>query len=96
MDKEKKILVAYIGVGNIDNDDVEEYVYKVGKRIIPTSFDGEMIIVPIDENNSRIECINPKYITDEGLIFEHTIIMQELQTRLQHQISELKKEKKNG
>jgi hypothetical protein len=44
--------------------------------------------------DTRIECINPKYITDEELVKEHTNLMKELNEALHFQL-EILKENKN-
>ena len=90
---ESKILVAYVGVAGIRSEDIDSFVHKVVAKIIPTTFEGEIIILPIQSPNTRIECINPKYITDKELIAEHTKLMNELQYALQHQLDILKEDK---
>jgi hypothetical protein len=88
-----KILVLYIGVAGIRSEDIEEYTHKVTKKIIPQTFEGEIIIIPIQSMDCRIECINPKFITDVNLVIEHTEMMKKLQAELQYQLDELKKKK---
>ena len=91
---EAKILVMYVGVAGIRAEDIDTYVHKVVKKIMPSTFEGEVIIIPVQSYDSKIECINPKYITDVELIIEHTEMMKKLQEELQHQL-EILKEKKN-
>jgi len=95
MTDEKKILVFYIGVGNIRSADIGDYVREVSSRITPSTFDGEIIMIPTNGVDTRIECINPVYITEEELIKKHTDLMQELQLELRNQVEQLKKEKNN-
>jgi len=90
---ENKILVTYVGVAGIRSEDIDTFVHKVVKKIIPTTFVGEVIIIPIQSNDSKIECINPKYITDIELIKEHTDMMNKLQKELQNQLEILKQNK---
>jgi len=81
----------YIAVGGLSNDDdINEYVKTVARKITPETFVGEIIILPILGNDSRVECINPKYITDIALINEHQTLMKTLNDELQNQIKELK------
>ncbi len=89
---EDKILVIYIGVAGIRMEDIATYTHKVTKRIIPQTFQGEIIIIPIQSSDCKIECINPKYITDIDLIKEHTEMMKKLQDELQHQLKQLKQD----
>jgi galactitol-specific phosphotransferase system IIB component len=89
---EKLILVIYIGVQGIRSEDIEEYVHKISHRITPQTIEGEFIMIPTQSLDTRIECINPKYITNTELIQEHTEMMKKLQEELQHQLKQLKQE----
>lgn len=91
---ENKILVIYVGVAGIRSEDIEDFVYKLSKRITPETFEGEIILIPTQSIDTRIECVNPKYITEPELIKEHTEMMKKLQEQLQYQ-SELLKNNKN-
>lgn len=93
MEKENKIFVIYIGVAGIRSADIEDYTRQITSRIVPESVNGEFIIIPIQSYDTRIECINPKYVTDEELVNKHTELMKELHKELQHQIQQLKNEK---
>lgn len=90
MDNEKKILVFYIGVSGIRSVDIEDFVKRVSQRITPSVFEGEIIVIPTQSNDTRVECVNPIYITDKELIKKHTDLMKELQVELQHQVEQLK------
>jgi len=92
MDNENKILVIYIGVQGLRSEDIEDFVRKVSQRISPSTLNGEIIVIPTQSPDTRIECINPKYITDAELIKEHTEMMKNLQQELQHQLGQLKQE----
>ena len=89
---EEKILVLYIGVAGIRSEDIEEYCFRVTKKVFPETFKGETIVIPIQSPNTKVECINPKYITDVNLIKEHTEKMKKLEIELQFQLENLKKE----
>lgn len=94
---DKLILVYYIGVGLIDDDDISQYVNEIINKIKSESdIVGEMIIIPTKDIDSRIECINPKYITDSDLIREHRIKMDILHEHLADNIKNLKKEEHGG
>jgi len=88
---ETKILVIYVGVQGIRAEDIQDFVNKVTDKIIPKTFEGEIIIIPTNSPNTKIECINPKYIIEPELIREHTEMMNKLQEELQHQLNQLKK-----
>jgi hypothetical protein len=90
---ETKILVIYVGVSGVRSEDISTFVHKVGEKIIPSTFDGEVILLPTNSVDTRIECINPKYITEPELIAEHTEMMKKLQEALQFQLENLKKDK---
>jgi hypothetical protein len=92
MTEEHKILVIYVGVQGIRSEDIEKFVHKVGSRISPQTIEGEFIMIPIQSQDTRIECINPKYITDTELIREHTEMMNKLQEQLRIQLDILKNE----
>ena len=87
---EHKILVVYVGITGIRSEDINTFVHKVVSKIVPTTFEGEIIIIPTQLLDTRIECINPKYITEPELIQEHTELMKELQEALLEQIKIIK------
>jgi len=91
---EDLILVTYIGVQGIRTEDIPDFLKRISKQITPSTFQGEVIVIPTQSSNTRIECINPKYITDAELIKEHTEMIKELKEQLQHQLKQLK-EKNN-
>lgn len=84
-----KILVIYVGVAGVRSEDIPNFVKNVTEKIIPSTFEGEIISIPTQSADIRIECINPKYITDNNLIFEHTEKMKKLQEALQYQLEQL-------
>lgn len=87
------ILVIYVGVGNIRSADVNEFIKKISARIVPNTINAEIIIIPTESTDTRIECINPKYITENELIKQNSLLMYELNYELQKQIEYLKNEK---
>lgn len=90
---EKLVLVIYVGVQGLRSEDIQDFVHKLSTRIIPASIEGEFIMIPTQSPDTRIECINPKYITDAELIKEHTEMMKKLQEQLQYQSEQIKQEK---
>ena len=86
----KKILVFYIFVGNIDKIDRNEHVEKIAKTLNPDYNSIDTYFVPTLTGESRVECINPEYITDKDLIKEHEVLMSEfLQTLKNEEIDVL-------
>lgn len=92
MEKEPKLLVIYIGVAGIRSEDIEEFVKRVTRRITPSTFNSEVIVIPVQSSDTRVECINPVYITEKELIEKHSKLMGELHEELEHQIVLLKNE----
>jgi hypothetical protein len=90
---EHKILVVYVGVAGIRSEDIEFFTHKLASKIVPTTFEGEIILIPTQQQDTRIECINPKYILEENLVKEHTEMMKKLQEALQEQLKIIKEEK---
>lgn len=88
------ILVIYVGVANIRLADIEDFVKKVTKKITPERFEGEIIVIPTNTIDTKIECINPRYVTEEALIKEHNEMMKNLNNLLNYQINELENENK--
>ena len=80
------ILVVYVGVAGIRSEDINEYIHKLSSKITPKSFEGEVIFLPIQSYDIRMECVNPIYITDSELINEHTNKMLKLHEELDYQI----------
>jgi hypothetical protein len=84
------IIVIYVGVAGVRSEDIPDFLNKITKKIAPSTFEGELIIIPTQSLDTKIECINPKYITNEELIKEHTEIMERLKEQLQFQLNILK------
>ena len=90
--KENNIYVIYVGVAGVRSEDITEYVHEISKRISPETIEGEIITIPIQAYDTRIECINPIYITEDDLILKHSKLIKELQTELNHQLKEIKEQ----
>lgn len=87
-----KLLVIYVGVQGVRMEDIEHFVKTITKRIAPSTLKAEIIVIPTQSPDTRVECINPEYITDADLIKEHTEMLKKLQEQLQHQSEQLKEE----
>jgi hypothetical protein len=90
MVKDKLIIIIYVGVAGVRSEDIPYFIEKITKKIAPSTFEGELIIIPTQSFDTKIECINPKYITNEELINEHTEMMKNLKEQLQFQLDILK------
>jgi hypothetical protein len=75
------LLVFYIDVRQVAEDEIGEFMHGVGKQLkVENGF-----YLPI-MGESRVECINPKYITDNELIKKHERLMAELHEHLKNQL----------
>lgn len=92
MVNEIKILVMYVGVAGIRSEDIPDFVAQVTQKITPKTFEGEIIAIPTQSPDTRIECINPRYITEPELVQEHTELIKKLKHELQHQLDQLKQD----
>ena len=88
-----KLLVIYVGVANIRSEDISDYIHKVAEKITPKTFKGEVIFIPTQSTETRVECIDPKYITDVELIKEHLELMKDLNEKLNNQINQINNNK---
>lgn len=84
------ILVYYINVTGIRSEDIPSYMGKVSERVSPkTESISEVIFLPV-MGQTRVECINPKYITEEELIKEHNSKMYDLNHALSEELDYIK------
>jgi hypothetical protein len=87
---DKLILVYYVDVRNVDKFDIPTFIHGVMNNIkLNSPIIGEIIALPI-WNDSRVECINPKYITEPELIREHRLKMDELEELIEKYINKNK------
>lgn len=86
MEKNNKILVFYIDVRIIEPDDIGDFMYKISSKTNPKLKDTTVIYIPI-YGESKVECINPVYITDGELIKKNERLMAELNEHLKNQLN---------
>lgn len=79
------ILIYYISINGIRSADLEEFIDKIKSKIILSTIEAEFIIIPVD-GETRIECINPVYITNGDLIKKHERLMSELHEHLNNEL----------
>lgn len=95
MDNEKTILVAYINVGNLDEEDIPQYLNEYGQLLNTNNLNTFLIIVPIFGGQNRVECINPKYITEKGLIEENEKRMKDLNNYIKNLTNDVHEKKED-
>lgn len=88
--KESKIFVIYIGIAGIRSEDIESYVKKITDKIVPHVENSQIITIPTQSYETKMVCINPKYITNEKLIKEHELLMEDLINVLKYEVENLK------
>lgn len=93
MDKSKEVYVFYVSVDGLDAHEQEEYIYKQSKRIYDEnkSIGENSIFIPI-LGETRVECINPVYITDTELIKKNERLLSELNEHLGNQLNQIKEQ----
>ena len=87
------IYVIYIDIRNIDGNLVDEYSKNVATEFKDSFNNGGTLLVIPYFNDTKIECINPKYITNENLIKEHEELMKKLTKNITIIIKETLNEK---
>lgn len=92
MNNQTLILVYYISINNIREDNIENYINRVIEKVSASSIseNTETLFIPV-YGETRIDCINPKYITDGDLIKKHERLMSELHENINHHIKNSKK-----
>jgi hypothetical protein len=93
MKEETKVFVIYIGIAFVRDVDIPDFIERVKENLIPSNVEGEFIIIPVQSTDTRIECINPTYITDDKLIRKHRLLMDELHEHINYYIDEQKENK---
>lgn len=63
------IIVCYMNIGNIPNSDVQEYMSKVAKSIQSSKDKITHYFIPVRDQETRIECINPVRVDNKT--YEH-------------------------
>jgi len=88
----KPIYVAYVAIGAIeDQEDIQTIMASAYESMNPIfkEMEGEVIFIPVRGTDSRLECINPKYITEDELIRKHRLLIDELHEHLDGHLKEL-------
>lgn len=91
LDQMRHIYVAYVGVGEADEKGQKEILKAAYDALFDVlgKHNSETIFIPVRSLESRIECINPEYITDEDLIRKHRLLTDELHEHLDAHIDNL-------
>lgn len=74
INKDQLILANYINVKNVDAKDIQKFIADVADSA-KDMFDDTVAVlhVPVVDSESRIECINPKYIVQDDKHWEEKI-----------------------
>lgn len=62
LDKDKLILVFYVGIGNMNDQDAKDYMQKIQNQIGEADESVIRYFIPIRDSESKVESINPTYI----------------------------------
>lgn len=64
---EKIILVYYVYVGDMSPNEVEDFINQLNNGLSSIESQNNILsfIVPTKTENTKIECINPKLVSDE-------------------------------
>jgi len=65
---DKLILVVYGNVGSLSPNEIQEYIAQVNRYVASPTNEYITMVVPVRDQETRIECINPKFITNEEMI----------------------------
>lgn len=72
---DKLILVHYINIGNVNRATAQQEMYHYLEMIQGTGNDITHYVLPVkDPQKTKIECINPKLITEEEYVNVKTIL----------------------
>ena len=66
LNKDKLILVAYINISGLSDADVSSFLTETAHNLRPKE-DGSSLfyVIPVRGEESRLECINPKLVSEE-------------------------------
>lgn len=96
--EERRLFVIYVGIGNINNEEDQQLILQKAYNAIYDiigSHNADAIFIPVRDNNTRIECLNPQYITEDELIRKHRLLMDELHEHLDSHLLEILNKNKN-
>jgi len=85
-----KTFVLYIGVRNVREVDIADYLKKIKEKLLPINLpeDSQLIFLPTDSTENKLVCIDPEYITNDELIARHNVLLYELNTNIKKIIIE--------
>lgn len=81
VDKDKLIIVYYADVRHIDNDDINIFLVEI-RDYLSKYFDDSIKLIIIPNTFSKIEVINPVYITSEDINNRIENIIDNLENKL--------------
>ena len=85
MNNNQHIYVIYIDVRNISDELKEQFSENILNNF-KNVFNGIFLTIP-HYNDTKIECINPKYITEKELIEENQKLIKEMNEKIKKLIN---------
>jgi hypothetical protein len=87
---DRLILVLYLDIREVDVLHVKKYVEEVSKSFNSQFNDSNIIfiIIPI-KNETRIECVSPKFITNQEIIDRNNKNFEELNEKLTKYLNQI-------
>jgi hypothetical protein len=74
--KNKTILIFYINIGNLNDDEIESYMINVADHLKEKEDDSILsYFIPTRESETRVECVNPRIISYE----ENDVLVSKLE-----------------
>ncbi len=75
------ILVFYIDIRNVPSRDLRHYMNLVKQQVAPLTPDNiTMFFIPILSGDSRVECVNPKVISEDE--YKHVLAILETNQKI--------------
>ena len=85
MNQDTILLVIYIAVGELPDNDIPEYIKRMKLKIkdeITNVDNSYLFFVPIRSGQTRIECINPKYFSKKDYELKTSKIIIDLEAQV--------------
>lgn len=65
MNQDTLLLIFYINVKHLDATDVVKYINEEDEYLREKCEGARYFIIPVEDSETRVECINPKYLSKE-------------------------------
>lgn len=84
--QQQVVLVFYINVGNLDREEANAQIQSFKENIDEGFSEFKNIVIPIQNGESKVECINPVLITQEEVINQFKEKVDKLNEYLKEQL----------